>query len=166
MVKKIATNILVLLLAGIFLMSFTGVRMLMHHCLSCDTTDVALFGFAGSDCDALHHKHAENTACSIPVHGEDVGACCASGHSHNHNEACGNCCKTEIHYLKNDYQVSQERNEHKIEPVVLAVLIPIQLSLDTFNTTRDLTLGQLSNADPPNPVGRDFVIFSHQLKIA
>ncbi len=164
--KKIATNILVFSLAGIFLMSFTGVRMLIHHCLSCDTTDVALFSFTGGDCDALHHKHTESAACHIPVSGEDATACCAAKHDDDHDDACGNCCKTEIHYLKNEYQVPQERNEHKIEPVVLAILIPLYLSIDDFEPFNDLALGQTSNADPPKPVGRDFVIFSHQLKIA
>lgn len=164
--KKIATNILVFCLAGIFLMSFTGVRLLIHHCLSCDTTDVALFSFAGGDCDALHHKHAENTACHIPETGEETGACCVPENANDHNDPCGNCCKTEIHYIKNEYQVPQERHEHRIEPVVLAILIPLYLSVEDYLPLNDLFSDKRSNADPPKPVGRDFVIFSHQLKIS
>ena len=149
------------LLATMFLLSFTGIRMLIHHCLSCNTTDVAIFSFAGGECD-MHQHHAE-AVCHMPVSGEAGSGCCETEHDEE-GGACGQCCKTEVHYLKNEYQVSQERNEQRIEPVVVAILTPLYLDLveDPLPSNQYI---QFTNTDPPKPVGRDFLIFANQLKI-
>jgi len=164
--KKIATYSMVFSLAAIFLLSFTGIRMLIHHCLSCETTDVFLFANSGRSCDNIHHSKHEGSVCHVNIDGNEPISCCAGNKEEHDNNSCENCCKTEIHYLVNEYEVYQERSEQRIEPVVIAVLVnlfvpAIQDELPTGNSFNHYT-----NTDPPQPVGRDFVIFTHQLKIA
>jgi len=36
-------HILTWVLAGIFLVSFTGLRLLIHHCMACESSEVYLF---------------------------------------------------------------------------------------------------------------------------
>ena len=163
--KKLATYTMVFSLAAIFLMSFTGIRMLIHHCLSCDTTDVFLFANAGRSCDDIHHNHHENAVCHIDIHADEPLSCCAGDDEHDH-DSCVNCCKTEIHYLVNEYEVYQERSEQRIEPVVLAVFLNLFLSIDDDDITAVSSPFFNDNPDPPKPVGRDFVIYAHQLKIS
>jgi len=161
LVKKATTYTMAYLLATMFLLSFTGIRMLIHHCLSCNTTDVALFSFAADECDI--HQHHNEAVCHIPVSGEAGSGCCETEHDEE-GDACGQCCKTEVHYLKNDYQVSQERNEQRIEPVVVAVLTSIYVDSDE-QPIPGKQHNHFTNTDPPKPVGRDFLIFANQLKI-
>lgn len=149
------------LLATMFLLSFTGIRMLIHHCLSCNTTDVAIFTFATDECSI--HKHHDEAVCHFPVTGESLSVCCEEEHNPE-EDACGNCCKTEVHYLKNDYQVSQDRNEQRIEPVVVAVLTSLYVDY-IEKPTSGKQHNHFTNTDPPKPVGRDFLIFANQLKI-
>ncbi len=163
--KKLGINILALSLAGMFLLSFTGIRMLIHHCLSCETTDIALFAFAENDFDHMHHEHASTMSCHVNFEDESEINCCDANAEH-HATTCSDCCKTEVHYLKNEYQVSQERNEQRLEPALLAVLLPlINLQDHKLNPAVHL-YAQSCNTDPPKPVGREFLIFAHQLKIA
>ncbi len=150
------------LLAAMFLLSFTGIRMLIHHCLSCNNTDVAIFSFATDKC-SIHHAN-EEAVCHIPPSGEANSGCCETAHDAGDDD-CGHCCKTEVHYLKNDYQVSQERNEKRIEPVVVAILAPLFLLQDADLLPGKQMIRQFANSDPPKPAGRDFLIFIQQLKI-
>lgn len=154
-------------LAAIFLLSFTGIRMLIHHCLSCETTDVFLFASANQACDAIHHNHHnqnEGAVCHINLDIDDATSCCAGEDEHDH-ASCENCCKTEIHYLVNEYEVYQERSEQRIEPVVLAVFVNLFLPVGGDDLPAD-SFYVNDNPDPPKLVGRDFVIYAHELKFA
>lgn len=161
--KKLATNTLVFTLAAIFLMSFTGVRLLIHHCLGCDTTDIALFSLATDD---LHHRHAEAASCHIDFGDESNSSCCPVDHSNDHEQSCENCCKTEVHYLKNDYEMQAERSEKRIEAPVLAVLFHFVAPSVTNELPSKLSEQYFTDSGPPTPVGRDFVIYAQHLKIA
>ena len=161
--KKIAIHTLVFTLAAIFLMSFTGVRLLIHHCLGCDTTDIALFSLATDD---LHQKHAEAATCHIDFGDEGHSGCCPVDHSDDHEQSCKNCCKTEIHYLKNDYEMQAERNEKRIEAPVLAVLFHFVSPIITNELSSKLSEQYFTDSGPPKLVGRDFVIYAQHLKIA
>ena len=155
-------------LAAIFLLSFTGIRMLIHHCLSCETTDILLFASANKDCGAIHHNHHnhnEDAVCHISLNHDEAIACCVGDDEHDHN-SCENCCKTEVHYLKNDYEVFQERSEQRIEPVVVAVLVNLFVPAIEDDLPAGHPFNHYTSTDPPQPVGREFVIYTHQLKIA
>ncbi len=166
--KRLALHTVSFSLAAIFLLSFTGVRMLMHHCLSCEVTDVALMGFGGGNPEALHNFHvASSSVCNIDDDWQDVDHTCCSHAPDEHTEACHGCCQSEVRYLKNDYQISQERSPSRVEPVaqpaineLRAVVSPLMQHL-AFSPPGNLD----DEAPPPNPTGRDFVIFAHQLKI-
>ncbi|MDR4988818.1 MAG: hypothetical protein RG741_08295 [Bacteroidales bacterium] len=163
--RSVLKHSLAFLLAFIFLLSFTGVRMLIHHCLSCETTDVAIMAFGSRECDDWHHGEAQQGVCHLPATGNAVTDCCTT-HEHNEGEACGNCCKTETHYIKTEYTLTQERNEQRIEPVVFSVLYTLLLADETVLPAHNNPGSFIHNSDPPRAVGRDFVIFAHQLKIA
>ena len=161
--KKIAKNTLAFTLAAIFLMSFTGVRLLIHHCLGCDTTDIALFSLVTED---LHHRHAEATTCHIDLHDAGHSGCCPIDHSYDHEHSCENCCKTEVHYLKNDYEMQTERNEKRIEAPVLTVLFHFMAPNILEILPSKLSEQYFTDSGPPKLVGRDFVIYAQHLKIA
>ncbi len=164
--KKLATNTLALTLATIFLMSFTGVRLLIHHCLGCDTTDIALFSLVTDDCNSLHHKHTEAATCHISFDDDGHTGCCPGYDADNPAHSCENCCKTETHYLKNDYEMQSERNEKRIEAPVLAVLLHFVTPYILEEIPSKTSLQHYPETEPPTPVGRDFVIFAQRLKIA
>ncbi len=163
--KRIATHTMVFLLASLFLLSFTGIRMLIHHCLGCETTDIALFAFAYDDCDATHHTHAGSATCHFPASDDHRHGCCEA-HDEAHEDACGNCCETEVRYLKNDYQVPQEKSEPRLTPVMVAVLTPFLIPSEEDQALPGMLDGHSSNSGPPRPVGREFVIYTHRLKIS
>ncbi len=164
--KKLATNILAFTLATIFLMSFTGVRLLIHHCLGCDTTDITLFSLAAEDCNSMHHKHTEATTCHISFDGDGHTGCCPGDDNDDPANSCQNCCKTEVHYLKKDYDMQPERNEKRIEAPVLAVLFHFVAPYIPEELPSNLSQQNHTDTEPPTPVGRDFVIYAQHLKIA
>jgi hypothetical protein len=166
--KQLATYTMVFSLAAIFLLSFTGMRMLIHHCLSCETTDILLFAYSANQCASVHHNHHDhndNAVCHINLNHDEAIACCEGDGVLDHN-SCENCCKTEFHYLKNDYDVYQERSEQRIEPVVVAVLVNFFVPVVDDELSTGHSFNQYTNTDPPQPVGRDFIIYTHQLKVA
>ncbi len=151
--KKWFRHIIAILLAFMFLVSFTGIRMLIHHCLSCDTTEYAFALQAEDCCGGIHHHH-EAACCEVA---DDMEGACDMQES-NH------CCETEIQYLKNEYQVAQERLLPKVLPVEMAAL-PLDFSNlqpepSVLKSTGNITF----IPPPPKLTGRDFVLFTHQLK--
>lgn len=165
--KRLATQIMALTLAAMFLLSFTGIRLLIHYCMSCDTTDVSLFGFAGQDTGAMHQRHLESSVCHISFEDDQTEAitCCDHDEAEAHQH-CGDCCKSDVHYVKNDYEVPREKMDVRVIPVELVILLP-NLLPDTGDNSEPVSkIVAVSDRPPPKPVGRDFVIFSHQLKIS
>lgn len=165
MMKRIATYTMVFLLASMFLVSFTGIRLLIHQCLACDSTDIALLGFAAEDASDLHNKHAGEAVCHLPLETAEDPACCES-HEHDHADHCGDCCETEVHYLKNDYKVSLEKMEVRVMPIEVAVLIHNLLPAPEGDAPAVIKHRARPDNAPPRIAGRDFVIYSHQLKIS
>ncbi|MFW5707852.1 MAG: hypothetical protein ACOCX0_02160 [Bacteroidota bacterium] len=157
--KKITTTILSLLLATTFLLSFAGIRLLLHHCVACETTDVNLF-VQNADCCTHSNGSASDASCELPAEG--TASCCASQTS---EEQCDNCCEDEIVYLKNDYELNKERNQVKVEPVALQLeLSPINLLQQTVETTDEPAFVNYI-PPPPSYVGKAFVLFTRQIKI-
>ena len=179
--KKVLTYALAFSLASIFLVSFTGIRLLIHHCLSCDTTDIALLGLSADATAAMHQRHTQSATCQIAPGEADHGTCelpmgeadthegalpatcCDTGHDGSGH--CGDCCQTEVHYLKTEYEVPREKVENRIQPVQLALVIT-NFFQDVDEPESPLTTQRITpDRAPPKPVGRDFVIYAQHLKI-
>jgi len=84
--RVIGKHILVYLLASMFLVSFTGIRLLIHYCMACETTDVAFLGLNEENADAMHRSHAEEGTCHIPLDDEDGATCCGTHDTHSDHE--------------------------------------------------------------------------------
>ena len=167
--KVIFRHIIIWTLAAFFLVSFTGFRLLVHHCLSCDTTDVFLAQMPqGSDCCHGLHDNGSHLHCEVESNGES--SCCPAPAGMPDAEDgifllsyLG--CETDIHYLKHEYRITTEHTQERISPVELSV--NWLQSTDHVNDIHGFTLLNSSfvNHPPPVPVGKDFVVFAHQLKI-
>ncbi len=166
--KRLVLQSLALLMASMFLLSFTGIRMLIHHCLACETTTKALIGLAPENCQQFHLDHTGAAACHLPSGFSDgLQSDCCPGDEDVHGHACGSCCESEVEYLKNDYQVVQEKQGIRIDPVAVAPLTPmIPVVAVEESVLPGLSLCTATNTDPPRFVGREFVIFAHQLVIS
>ena len=163
--RRFLLNISVLAIALVFLLSFTGVRLLIHHCLSCETTEMSILGISLEDGSGMHRDHAEQ--CHIPGHGEDsdIGTGCCD--TQENESSCGDCCESEVQYLNNDTRVPYERAEIKVVPVEFELSFTSLLKTGTDEITpASLTLYQRPDRAPPRLSGRDFVIYSHSLKIS
>ncbi len=178
MIKTIGKHIITYLLASMFLLSFTGMRLLIHHCLACDTTDVALLGLHAEDAEAMHRDHAEGGTCAIPIDDAEAGTChipfddaeglsCCDTHDRHSDRGCGDCCQSEIHYLRAEFEVTTDKQEPRLEPVLIT-LLPSLINTTRFEPEESakLTKPVTDERPPPRLTGRDFVIYAHHLKIS
>jgi len=154
---KLSRNILSLLLGGIFVLSLSGLRMFVHYCSGCDVTGVYLFVPDKSCCDSDVHsatcqiaQDAPAACCELPVEGE----------------GCGDCCHDEVIYLLNDYELTYDRSQSRIEPQSNKIFaLQVYEYFPSFNVQKfSPTLVEFTDP-PPRYAGRNFVIFSHQIKI-
>ncbi len=189
MFRKLAS----ILLACSFLVSFTGMRLLVHHCAGCGTSEVVFMGDASACCmnpsdgsvayllagtynpsagngtDAETDKRASLGCCADAgaIYGADTEAslsCCAAA-----AQSCGlsgqqGCCNFESIYLKADLKLTVEKPLPRVEVPVsdIAVLFPALLGLTSFASP--LLATNFAIDPPPRLTGRDFVLYSHQLK--
>jgi hypothetical protein len=157
--KKNFRNILSVVLASLFLVSFTGIQMLVHYCMSCNTTEYNL-DFSEQKCTNHEPIQSTQTCCSIDIIKD--GCCEITSDA----AQCDDCCSHETFYLKNDYQVAYERHDQKILPVVFSLLPSVLHEVvQQLSAKEDHSL---MNALPPPPMrtGKDFILYSHQIKIA
>ncbi len=165
--KRLLNHILALLLASMFLVSFTGIRLLVHHCMSCDTVDVFFANYSGDQCKDIHLQH--HLARHLQE-GESAGvsSCCQGDHHHTASCALSSgCCETEEVFVRNDEVFPYERLLIKWQH--LDKYVP--LSAGICLAQKGEHLSQESGfyqyiQPPPKLVGREFVIFSHQLKFS
>lgn len=161
--KRILTHSLAFMLAGMFLISFSGMRFILHHCLSCETVDFLIAGRAVDFCEDPHSCHFPGTN-----HAHEAmpgSACCTLGDPHAAGCALGvECCITEDVTMEPPEVVVQERPAYQIQPVTLLLAFVTEGGLFFLDETT--TVGEDATwADPPwKPSGREFIIFSHQLK--
>jgi hypothetical protein len=154
--KKAIKNIMSIILAGLFLITFAGVRLLLHQCMKCESTDLAVLTSSSSCCQQASAEDAlMASCCTIDF---SAAACCT--------DQSENCCQDEVVFLKNDYELVNEKQQSRIEPHVSASLI---LAFSLFDIIADdsdnLSFLNYNQEKPPLRAGRDFVIFSHQIKI-
>ena len=156
--KKQLNILLALALAFNLLLSFAGIRMLVHYCFQCDNTEYALFTDIGHDCCDLEHNHNHDK--------NSVNDCCSVLDSPDTtHEHCDSCCETEFKYIQHDYKAANEK------PVV-KINIPVTFVPETIETACCASCVEESRpakciTDPPPRFysGRDFVLFSHQIKV-
>jgi hypothetical protein len=156
--KNAIRHTLVFLLVGFFLVSFTGFRLLVHHCMGCEMTEIV---FAGSPADCCHTEQGAETNSCCTENTDPAGS----------NAVCGldldsECCDLQTIYLKGDFDLVSERSTVKIEvPVLAAFVFVAETAWD--QETISLVHGPTTFEDPPPRLtGRDFVLYSHQLKIS
>ncbi len=153
-----------LLLAAFFLVSFTGMRLLVHHCMGCDTTGIV---FAAAQPDCCGHAGKAD-----PMDGAGETACCALPGPAAEPPACGlngpdGCCRIEVVYLKNDAELASERPVVRVEAPALVVLHALASGEGLLTDREPESLSGTSKTDPPPRLtGREFILFSHHLKIA
>ncbi len=164
--RVIGKHILVYLLASMFLVSFTGIRLLIHYCMACETTDVAFLGLNEENADAMHRSHAEEGTCHIPLDDEDGATCCGTHDTHS-DHGCGDCCQSEVHYLRAEFEITPEKHEPRIEPVLIT-LLPRFMDTESIvpETTGKIPPRPVDERPPPRLTGRDFIIYAHHLKIS
>ncbi len=189
MFRKLAS----ILLACSFLVSFTGIRLLVHHCAGCGTSEVVFLGDAsaccmnpsdgsvafllagtynasvGNETDAETDKRASlscraDTGVISVADMEASLSCCAAAAQSCSLSGQEGCCNFESLYLKADLNLTVEKPLPRVEVPVsdVAVLFPAMLSLSVFASS--LLAPNCFIDPPPRLTGRDFVLYSHQLK--
>jgi hypothetical protein len=157
--QNILKHILSWTLAAIFLVSFTGLRLLIHHCMACESSDIYLFAQVDDCCEHHSHNHNRQNTCELPA--DETASCCSASDSQSH---CENCCKDEIVYLVNEYDVSLERHQNKVIPVEFDLVFISLNELCGFDSSEYKFTPHNNFIPPPKWVGKDFILFSHQLK--
>lgn len=163
--KRFLHHLTALLLASMFLVSFTGFRLLVHHCMSCDTVDVFFAGYSADQCKDIHSRHhmSKHMQTDDAV---DASSCCSGDHHHTTSCALSSgCCETEEVFVRNEEVVSHERLTIKLQPLEKYASLPSALLLAQTVNALSLESGFFQYIQPPPKlVGRDFLIYSHQLK--
>lgn len=146
-----------LILASFFLVSFTGFRVLVHHCFGCDTSEIVI---TGVDHDCCQTKYADDDSCCTE------NALLPGNHKACDIEHGEGCCDSKPIYLKGDFELISERTTIKIESPVLAALV---VGVETIANHKPGAFSPRTTTfeePPPRLTGRDFVLYSHQLKIS
>jgi hypothetical protein len=164
--KKLLHHIAAIILAGLFLVSFTGIKMILHHCLSCNTTEYSLISQFIGCCDqqATHLPGTSESSCCTSNDGQND--LCVINNKKNIATHCDNCCENEVVYIKNDYDVSSERQEIRVLPLVIAVIPALTNEFQLSVFSNSITSFSETFQPPPKLAGKDFVLYSHQLKVS
>lgn len=155
--RKSGIKIFSLLLASVFLLSFTGLRLLSHYCTGCQTEDVSLFTEMQSCCS--NHQHEESMQCDLEM---AVDTCCTE----DQPVPCSNCCSEQVIYVKHKYEVVTYSEQLRLLPVMITIPVFVYHHLSAQKVTGDeLSFGLFSAQPPSRIVGKEFLVYSHQLKL-
>lgn len=159
---RLSNKIFSIILTGFFLLSNTGISLMLHHCLACDETEYFLAAYNN---EIKHHHHND-----CHEYDEDVAICNIETHSCEHIHSCGifsdetESCKTQVQYLKSDFEsLLTNTSDNLIQP---AVSIPEDITLMDV-CCRECGAGKILKDyidPPPKLVSRAFIVFAHQLK--
>ncbi len=150
----------------LFTVSFTGIRLFVHECASCNTVAVGLLKPLHDCCEKP--SGTNHSQCAEVKHAEisEPISCC---NADSEPQTChkGNCCSDEIRYIVNETDFTKERPISNPEPLVL----PVLLACFTDISLSELSASQISyplhsNDPPPRLTGKEWIIYSHQLKIS
>jgi hypothetical protein len=157
--RKSGFKIFSLLLASVFLLSFTGLRLLSHYCNGCETEDISLFTEIHT-C-STHHAQQESVHCCEMEIPKDT--CCIE----NQPIPCSNCCSEQVIYVKHKYEVVTYSEQLRLLPVEVNFPSIIYQHLWGMEDTDDEVSFGIYSAQPPlRIVGKEFVVYSHQLKLS
>lgn len=154
---KLFHKIFSLILVIVILTTTTGFRVYSHECDCCGTEEISLVEI--QECCVDSH---EAMICNISH--QQVSACCTAPEPSGHDCAQSECCEVDSDFHKLN-QLFEKSN-------VLTINYPRleNFSIQIINTEplveQAITgfLDTSENAPPKIPI-RDFVIFSHALKI-
>ncbi len=154
-------TITTLLLAAMFLVSFTGVRLLVHHCAGCDTSEIIFASEPVSCCSGsiAHTDHSDNA--------EETPFCCSAPETAH----CGifgdsGCCDFEVIYLKGEFQITQHKAAEKVTVPVFDMLAVFSTTMPGPGIAPSFAAEGPFIDPPPRLAGKAFVLYAHQIKIA
>ena len=158
---KLMNKIFSVTLAGLFLLSFTGVGLFQHHCMACEITEYYLAVNSGQ---VEHHHNDEGHSCydetenSCKEKDDDIHGCGIFKSDTKH-------CKTEFEYLKQDYdgfQIHGGVSNLTPNPIVFSdEIIENNFCYSDFIAGKTL---QDYIDPPPKLVAKEFIIFTNRLK--
>jgi hypothetical protein len=162
--NKAVSQVLSIVLLASFLVSFTGVRLLVHECDTCGTVDFSLLGNK-ADGACCNSGTSNDGSCALPnTDTPDSGSCCSDKEPANTHST--SCCTNETVYIIADLDFIKDNSKPKIDAQLVATCIFL-LSLQDFIIPDQPNHSSFyQDFSPPLRSGRDFVIFSHQLKIS
>ncbi len=156
---KVFKNVLLIILGAIFLLSFTGLRLLLHSCMGCSISEMHLFTLDENCCIGSEQTLAADYSCCAAA---EAISCCSDALP---DPDCSNCCEDELVYLINDYELLNSKSEIHIRTQLLAHLVGLSELMNYAPSQSSALLSANYYPPPPAYVGRAFVLFSHQIKI-
>jgi hypothetical protein len=159
--QKAIKIILSMLLAGVFLLSFTGLRLLLHHCMSCDSYEIQLFSNVEKCCPASEVTANLESSCCMAE--PDSQGCCSNHQDAGKENSHEACCEDKVVYIQKDFEFVNGTHQPRLEQ-------PVMAHFGFFNhLIESAPLKTIIKPDyiepPPKYVGKQFVLFSHQIKI-
>lgn len=156
--NKLFQKILSLTLAVIILTTTSGFRIYTHECDCCGSDEISLVQI-----DECCEESDEPMVCDLSHHQE--AACCSTTEQSVHDCEDAQCCEVEADF----YKLHELFEKSKVLTVRLPNLenFPLQI-IDTeplAEKANTILLDSSKDSPPKIPI-RDFVIFSHSLKIA
>jgi hypothetical protein len=163
--QKNFTKILSLILLATFLVSFTGLRIQMHECATCNSREISFFGEAQSCCSSSENASSDEGSCALPL-ADNATSCCDIPEEETAHAP--GCCTDEVLYVFNDYEFAKEKQHQRVEPLVITCVALLANSFDASDLSVQKQLINPGDDSPPplNKAGKDFVLFTHQLKIS
>ncbi len=158
---KLFQKILALILSLVILIITSGINIYTHHCSCSQVFEISVTAFSDDCCDHNDHHSCNNENA-------DNQSCCSSGDNENPQHVCSldGCCTYTHDYLK----ISE--NFDRPASVLLKISeieIPADFVSQVFqNVPLECDVIQIANNSSPPPffVGKEYVVFTHSLKIA
>jgi hypothetical protein len=149
-----------LLLVVSILIATSGFSIYTHECNCCGSEDISLVDFQ-TCCEQNEKEHICATGQQLPE------ACCdekEKDQQRDHVCSTNHCCTVEsdFHKLKNEFEKTKTPSVQKID---LRVYFIQTLETETLIKPILNKLLQIADESPPILLTRDFIIFSHALKI-
>jgi hypothetical protein len=155
---KLFQKILSIVLALVVLATTSGFRIYTHDCDCCGTGEISLVEI--DECCGDAH---DLTPCNV-AH-QSAGTCCPDQASNVHDCEEAHCCVVDADF----YKLQEVFEKSKVLKVNLAKIKNSPFSIidtEPLVQKNNTVFLDISKESPPKIPIRDFVIFSHSLKIA
>lgn len=157
---KFFRNVLLISLGSVFLLSFTGLRLLLHSCMGCSTSEMHMFAVDDNCCNTREQNLAADYSCCLAI--AETISCCSDPLTEADSS---NCCEDKVVYLINDYELLNKKSEIHIGPQVAAHHVWHTELMNCASAQAQASLPVNYYLPPPTYVGREFILYSHQIKI-